>query len=350
MKTKTLKSYREIFFTALVFTLLISNLRAGDVEFIDDSITVSNPQIRIVTNRMFQVDGSNDNYFPNQIATDGKLTYLIGYFDETKLNLNKKSNLNELVSSNEGYNDWLVFVHGDSKTLSAAAKRALEIQSNYEVNVIVFSWPSRIEEKGGWKNFKTSTMHIEEGVDEFFILLEQIESWRFENQDYFTHQNLSILFHSLGNYYLERLVKQDLLQDMDHQVFDNLILNAAAVNQKNHRFWLNEINIQERIIVNSSDQDYILKGVKLLKGWERQLGEDVKKGYASNATYVSLTDVSKSIIPFEEKHGYYLGPVAIQSDVFRNYYYTIIHGDPIENKKVKNTFTQQGNPVLKFEL
>ncbi|MEZ5199525.1 MAG: alpha/beta hydrolase, partial [Bacteroidales bacterium] len=316
-------------------------VRAGDVEIVSDTLTFTDPQILIVTNRAFQSDGTNDTYFPNQISEDGSLTYLKGNFKEARLMVSKKQNFDDLVSQNSGYKDWLVFVHGDSKTLAGAAKRALEIQSSYQVNVIVFSWPSRNEEKGGWKNFKTSKKHVEEGVDEFFIFLNQLESWRYENQSFFTHHNLSILFHSLGNYYLERLVKEGMLNGYNQKIFDNLIVNAAAVNQKDHHLWLDQINIQERIIVNTNDQDYILKGVRLLKGWERQLGEDVKRDHASNAIYVSFTELSKSLLPFEERHGYYLGPVAIQSEAFRNYYYTIIHGEAIEKEVSLNFYTRK---------
>jgi hypothetical protein len=108
--------------------------------------------------------------------------------------------------------------------------------------------------------------------------------------------------------------------------------------------------MQERIIVNSNNQDYILKGLRLLTGWDRQLGEDVIEDFSPNATYISFTEVSKSIMPFEEKHGYYLGSQAIQSESFRNYYYNIIHGNAIDLYSGTNFITNDTTPVYRFKL
>lgn len=338
----------------IILTVILTSVaiiaKANEVEFIDDTLRIEKPHVLIVTNRKFADDNMDSIYFPNQIATNGSLTYLKGHFEGDKLMLQKKSSFDHIVQHKNQLNDWLVFIHGDSKTLLDAAQRAFEIQVKYKVNVIVFSWPSKIEEGSGLKNFKNSRLNVETGSDEFLVFLHEIEEWKSSNPMEFANNNLSIIFHSLGNYYLERLVTNNYIHEIDNSLFDNLIVNAAAVNQEGHHKWLEEINMQERIYVNSNGRDFILRGLRLLTNWSRQLGEALVGEFASNATYVDFTNAVKNGFPIGEMHGYYIGTVSNQSENIRNYYYTIFHGDEADLDNQQLFSYSGGNTVYNINL
>lgn len=337
--------------TLIIFIVVaFITIQANEIEFIDDTLKIDKPHILIVTNRMFEEENLNGGYFPNKIADDGSLTLLKGYFTENKLKLHEEYFFKDLVSHKNQYNNWLVFVHGDSKTLPDAAKRALEIQEQYRVNVIVFSWPSKINDGNGLKNFKNSRKNVEEGADEFLTFLQMIKSWKLKTANNYDNNKLSILFHSLGNYYLERLVKDEYISGVDSRIFDNLIINAAAVNQKDHHKWVQQLNIQERIYINSNKRDFILRGVQILTDWKGQLGVSLDDNYASNAIYVNFTNAVKSNFPINEMHGYYLGTIPNQSDNIRNYYHTIINGEEAIKNSVDLFYSQEDSPVINIQF
>lgn len=340
---------KNIIPTIIILAAFIT-VKANEIEFIDDTLTIDKPHVLIVTNRMFNNVFLEPGYFPNQIANDGSLTFLKAYFSESKLMLRKESSLRDLVFHQNQYSDWLVFVHGDSKTLPDAAKRAYELQEQYRVNVIVFSWPSKMIEGNGLKNFKNSRKNVEDGADEFLSFLQQLKIWKLEDRASFPNNKLSILFHSLGNYYLECMVKEEYLEGVDYRIFDNLIINAAAVNQKDHHKWVQKLNIQERIYVNSNNRDFILRGVQILTNWNRQLGVSLVDDYASNATYVNFTKAIKSKFPFNEMHGYYLGTVPNQSDNIRNYYHTILHGEEALKNSFNLFYSKGDSPIFNIQL
>jgi len=346
-----MKNVQNIIALTLLLTFVTLVTKSNEVEFIDDSLRIEKPHVLIVTNRMFADENIDTIYFPNKIASNGSLTYLIGHFEGEKLLLQNKSSFDNLVIHKNKLKNWLVYVHGDSKTLADAAQRAFEIQEKYKVNVIVYSWPSKIEEGSGLKNFKNSRLNVETGIDEFLVFLSDIEEWKSKNAIEFANNKVSIMFHSLGNYYLERLVKDDYIQEMDQNLFDNLVVNAAAVNQKDHHSWLEEINIQERIYVNSNGRDFILRGVRLLTDWNRQLGEALVGEFASNATYVDFTNAVKNNgFPIGEMHGYYLGIVSNQSENIRSYYHTIFHGKSVDLENEDLFSNNSTSPVYNINL
>ncbi len=336
--------------TAIFILFAFITIQANEIDLIDDTIKVDKPHVLIVTNRIFHNENIDADYFPNKIADDGSLTFLQGYLTENKLMLREEYCFPDMVFHKNSYNDWLIFVHGDSKTLPDAAKRALEIQEQYQINVIVFSWPSKMDKGTGLKNFKNSRKNVEEGVDEFLTFLNHVKNWKHSEIDYFQNNRLSIMFHSLGNYYLEQLVNSDYVHQFDNKIFDNLIINAAAVNQKDHDLWLHKINMQERIYVNSNGRDFILRGVRVLTNWKRQLGESLVRDFASNATYVNFTSAIKSKFPFNEMHGYYLGSIPSQSDNIKNYYSTILHGEKAFTNNSDISYSKENAAVYNIKL
>ncbi len=309
----------------LVSSSLANQLVGGNIEFVSDSISVDCPFVYVVTNRPLQNDKSINEYFPNEVSKEKMLSYLKVYNNEGNWLVQDLTSMDDFKPDNKDLKNWLIYVHGDSQTTELAFTRGLQIQQEYKVNVIVFSWPSKDPNLGGIQNFNNSINQIEQGTPGFVLFLHQIETWkRSKNVEPSAH--LSLFLHSLGNYYAQRMVSDSLLSDLESGLFDNIILNSAAVNQKDHHLWLDEFNIQQRIYVNSNRKDMTLKGVNLFTDFDTQLGEQAIDGFAPNAVYVNFSTALKNEKNFGLLHGYYVGVIPGKSQNIYNYYQTIFNG------------------------
>jgi esterase/lipase superfamily enzyme len=141
----------------------------------------------------------------------------------------------------------------------------MSIQNLYHVKVLVFSWPSEKGKGNGLKNFNNSKEYVVSSAGKFKELLLLIEDYKKKHQWPEKTYHLSLFLHSHGNYYLERLVKYNLFDELDSNLFNNLIINAPAVNQENHANWLDRLNIQKRIYIASNKKDFNLNGKNIYR-------------------------------------------------------------------------------------
>ena len=122
--------------------------------------------------------------------------------------------------------DILLFVHGHGKNMPLVLSRANQIQERYGVSLVVFDWPSLNS------NFNKSLSRVRRCGENFYNLQLQLQQYRQEKME--EDQHLSMLMHSLGNYFLTHMVVNGNNQYMGEKIFDNIIMNAAAVRTKEH--------------------------------------------------------------------------------------------------------------------
>lgn len=262
----------------------------------------------------------------NSIDFNNPLKFYEYYHAAESICCNEIRNLDDCKALSEGNNDWLVFVHGDSKTFSDAAIRGLKIQNLHHVKVLVFSWPSKMEKGNGSRNFSNSKRNVEAGVLQFKELLLLIQEYKKRNQWPEKPYHLTLFLHSLGNYYLERLVKDSLLADLDSNLFDNLIINAAAVNQEGHANWVDRLHFQKRIYTTSNKKDFNLNGARIFSNSGKQLGERLKSPLSTGATYINFTKAIGLAIPTGNSHTYFIGKMTNESKNIKDFYTDLFHG------------------------
>jgi hypothetical protein len=320
---------RSILTIVTVLLIFINGTIAGKIEFIPDSMQIDKPFVYAVTIRPNHYDSLTMEYFPNLVAEEKAMTYLKVYSVDGKWLVHDLNSINDFKPENKDLQDWLVYVHGDSQSPDLAFMRGLQLQQEYKVNVIVFSWPSKDIKLGGLQNFRNSRNLIEQSTPAFARLLSELNTWK-EQLNANQTSNLSLFLHSLGNYYLERIATDSLLANQEPGIFDNIILNAAAVNQKDHHLWLKEINIQNRIFVNSNRKDMTLKGINMFTDFDTQLGEQAIDNFAPNAVYVNFSMALKNELNFGLLHGYYVGVIPGKSQNIFEYYHAIFHGQDLD--------------------
>jgi hypothetical protein len=121
-------------------------------------------------------------------------------------------------------------------------------------------------------------------------------------------QHLSMLLHSLGNYFLSHMVVNGNSQYMQDKIFDNIIMNAPAIRSKEHGEVLSRVRIQDRLYVLYNANDRVLRGAQLLTSG-KMLGNLVIPPRAPNATYVDFTRVAGS------EHTFFTGYHAFEYDL-----------------------------------
>ena len=241
---------RTGYFIGCISLILISlKIRGQESEFRycslphdwDQTLISSTPlppeadKILIVTNRPYVPDAADRVYFPNEIADYRMVSYLLAACDGEKWQLSPASDLFSGLEQIDHGGDMLLFVHGHGKSLPDVLTRAHQIRDRYGVALIVFDWPSNNS------NFNKSLSRVRRCGENFYNLLLQLHEYRISRMK--DGQHLSMLMHSLGNYFLTHMVVNGNNQYMNMKIFDNIIMNAPAVRTREHGEVISRIRI-----------------------------------------------------------------------------------------------------------
>jgi hypothetical protein len=247
--------------------------------------------ILLITNRPYRPDDPEGIWFPNELADFRKVTYLVATCSQGDWTLNQVEGFEEGMAAVNHGEDILLFVHGHGKSMPSVLTRASRIRDKYGVTVVVFDWPSMN------MNFNTSLSRVRRCGENFYNLLLQFDRYREQMQ---VGQSLTLMLHSLGNYFITHLVVNGNNQYLDRPIFDNIIMNSAAVRSREHGKVLSQIRFTRRLYVVINRNDRVLRGAQLLTSG-RMLGNEVMKPLASGAVYVDFTCVAGT------EHTYFTG-------------------------------------------
>lgn len=294
----------------------------GDCEFplSWDQICISGDKIPggltklfIITNRPYMPEAEDNEWFPNDIATYRKVSYFIAACDGNRWHLSFVPGFAEGMKEINDGRDILLFVEGHGKTLPMALNRAYQVQRRYNLAMVVFDWPSKNN------NFNNSLARVRRCGDNFYNLLLQIKAYR--ERSMHDGQHFSMLAHSLGNYFLSNLIVCGDGQYLSEPIFDNIIMNAAAIRTKEHGEVLSQLHMQRRLYITSNHNDWVLRGAHLLTSG-KMLGNFPLLPLADNAQYVNFTRTAG------REHSYYFGYHSFEHNnpAYFYFYHTALHG------------------------
>lgn len=320
----------KIGFILLVLFVACSVAIGQKVESVYSNEFESGKTIYSITNRQFEQNGNKLNFL-NEVTPDTTLLFLkVIFYQPDSLDVNIMSKDDFLSETSAILEDWLLFVHGDSKTFEQAVMRGFDIQQIYDVHTLVFSWPTKDPDINGIRNFKNSKLNVIKSLGHFDSLLDFIEIFHDQNRAFAADKSLSMFMHSLGNSYLQNMVSQKKLAEHQEILFDNVILNAAAVNQQGHNTWVEQVAFQNSLFITSNRKDFNLKGVRIFTKDGKQLGEVVEMPLAQNAQYVQFTEAVGFRTPTGSTHTYFIGDVVGESKNIREFYSKLFHGEVID--------------------
>jgi len=213
----------------------------------------------------------------------------------------------------------LVYVNGYNKTFDGTIKGGQMLSARYNVNAIMFDWPT------DQKPVRITAKNARKVSHNLAVSLNEIGQVQ---QNKFSGTNLSVIFHSMGNLVARHMVKSGNINQMKPGVVDNIILNAAAVKSYDHNRWVEKMKNDETVYIVINKYDYVLRGASLMRG-VRQLGNVPLGEKADNAHYIDFSEIA------EKEHSYYLGETNAEKKTiqFFEFYNTVFQGQAFENSK-----------------
>lgn len=288
----------------------------SNFEMVDELPNDSSQLILIVSNRPFLEDAKNGIILPNKISEYRKVTYLLAFFNGENWKLKKIQDLStglDIINKGESIT---LFVHGHGKSFIRALNRTYRIKKRYNKTFILFDWPSRNS------NFNKSLKRVRRCGENFYNLILELEDYK--NIHFKQDQKLNMLCHSLGNYFISHLVVNGNNQYLNRIIFDNLILNAAAIKAKKHDEVLEQIHFAKNMYIMSNENDKVLRGANLIMSG-KMLGNFILRPLAKNFNYIDFTEVA------EMEHTYYIGyhEFEYSNPLFFNIYNSLLLGEQV---------------------
>jgi hypothetical protein len=224
-------------------------------------------------------------------------------------------NMDEAAGYLPANRDFLVYVDGHGKTFDQILERGFDLSGRFDINMVMFDWPS------DYLALRKTAYAAEDVTGNFVMAMRQLDLL---HARYYKTSAVSAFFHSMGNNILKNATTIQLLKYMPENLFSNLILNAAAVRQKDHAKWVEKLHLQKRIYITINSNDRTLQGAKLLR-IAHQLGLGTKGSNAKNAHYVNFSSIATT------EHNLFLGKSRAEKsnqNIF-GFYEQALHGKEV---------------------
>jgi uncharacterized protein YchJ len=186
--------------------------------------------------------------------------------------------------------DIVLYAEGMGKVFTANVLRAQLMNTQYNVNVVMFDYASVNSTYRPNKNFNFARENARLSARQYYKLLLQIQQARKQEEPWISGVRFTTFSHSMGNIIMREMMLTQNLQPLnDYPFIDNLVLNAACVPQKGHAAWVEQMKFAHSVYIHHNRKDIQLKGAHLLT-MKKQLGEKISGRKASNAIYVNFHD------------------------------------------------------------
>ena len=194
--------------------------------------------------------------------------------------------LDEAVTALGKKRNIVCYVEGMGKNFPIALERAFSLSVQHGVTVIMMDYPSINFTYGVYKNFHYARESSFRTAPFLVKLLQEIQANKAAEKEW-TKVNWTLFHHSMGNIMLKRILEERRDNVLKPRLFDQLVLNAACVNQDGHAAWLDKSQLANKTFVHYNKDDKQLYGAKLLIG-KNQLGARPSAPLAVNSQYVDF--------------------------------------------------------------
>ncbi|MEO0869361.1 MAG: alpha/beta hydrolase [Cyanobacteria bacterium J06642_11] len=222
----------------------------------------------------------------------------------------------------------LFFVHGFNTDFGDALEAAYRIEQLYNVEMVLFTWPSNgggsIEGLASYQDDKRDAALSIGALDR---CLEKLAGYFVKHRDKACRCTFNLALHSMGNYLFKRLLSSSIYQG-ETMLFDNIVMLAADVNNKNHGEWVDRVRFRNRLFITLNEDDGALLASKALAGEEQKarLGHWTRNLTARNATYLDFTDSAH----IRAHHNYFTDESALQNRRIQDVFARAFNGEKAE--------------------
>jgi hypothetical protein len=276
--------------------------------------------IIMASNRLFQ--DTAFRFLPD--ASVGGIRYFVVYSHDEFWNVIPVDDLKTAIAYlPEKDKDWVIYTEGMGKLFTSATDRAMRMNAQYDVNVIMLDYPSIHAKWRRTRNYYFSKHYASIAYKDFAPVIDSVKILKTTSQ--MGSGSINLFFHSMGNIVLEKMVLNNKIQFLNQNKWvDNLVLNAPCVRQYHHARWLNKIDFAKRTYVLYNPKDFTLGGAYFMSRWN-QLGMKVKRPLSEKATYINFEKlVGKRHSNFLNLRRYPAQPKAAV-----NIYGELLHGEKV---------------------
>lgn len=262
--------------------------------------------IIVITNRFLNPDGSNANLFgekPNSKGLDelrlakaefGDAGWQVELLPEGNLEAGPMPSqllfqeIMEGIQAGTYRQHWVFYIHGFNQSFAQTLEASREISRIYDVDVILFSWPSN---PGGfvtdeYKQAKQAARASANAIDRALGKLADYLINRPQSEIQTCRVSINLLVHSLGNYLVENFVRRPIFLP-EKRIFDNILFHQADVDNHLHRFWVDRLSYSRRIYITINEEDLVLKASDLIN--PGRLGNTLQVLNSAKALYIDFT-------------------------------------------------------------
>jgi esterase/lipase superfamily enzyme len=186
----------------------------------------------------------------------------------------------------------IFFVHGFNTDFLGALEGGYRLQQLYNLEVLVFSWPSNGGGGlGSLASYKDDQRDARLSVSALDRCLEKLALYLQKHIATHCGQKMTLAMHSMGNYLFKSLLQSSIYQG-ETLLFDNIVLLSADVNNKDHAEWVDRVKYRNRLFITINEADFALAASRAKGGEQQQarLGHWIKDLTSVNAVYLNFTD------------------------------------------------------------
>lgn len=230
------------------------------------------------------------------------------------------------IKAEDKYKPWVIFVHGFHQDPEETIAKARALYQNHQVNVLVFSWPSRPQDhemtmqeirqlvakdalsaslgastlgkiginfvykalKDRWLNYQPAMDNAEKSKADL------LETLKLADQYLDTERPPVLLVHSMGNYLLQNCLSRRKQLAMK---FSNIVLHQPDVNSQNHQ-WVEKLNASlidtGKLYITTNATDYVLAASCVMRKLKRnrykeRLGQTRHHYIVDDINYLDFT-------------------------------------------------------------
>jgi len=276
-------------------------------------------------------DETRHEFVDYDYDTTGTIKYFALYFKGNHWVAVPHSTLDELMELKKSYRNFVVLTEGLGKTFTSGVDRATKLMRVYDVDELFFDWPTARPYMRSGKNIKVTSYLAPKAAKVYAVFLKDFQDYKISHSEKF--KTVTLFFHSMGNLLLMYNLKNNAFQSISPSLANSVILNAACVNQTNHKLWLDKLSITDNIYVTINDKDRNLRGASIIFG-DHQLGEKPKPVFCEKVNYVNFSKV------LDKEHNYYImQPLLTEKYFLRKFYATIFEGN-IPDKNYPETLVK----------
>jgi hypothetical protein len=262
--------------------------------------TSAGAKVVVLSNRPLADTSRGAEMMPNLISQQRKLTYFVATCAGSTWELAETGSFLQAMQAADNGRDILFFIDGHGKSLPLALQRAYQISMRYDITVVLFDWPSMN------RNFNKSLARVRRCAGNFYNSLLMLSDYR---DNYMAQgQSLSLITHSLANYFVSYTVVGGSNQFINAPIFDNVVLHTAAIRSKEHAQALTPLKLGKQLYIITNENDFILRGATMLTTGV-MLGNKAIAPYVERAEYYDFTPIAGNahsffagLFEFEHNH------------------------------------------------